>query len=219
MKQLNHLEQFSGRDSKFEVESLRDPRHKCQNIGWQYILDMKNLECNGAKDSEFNDLKQFEDLFNSWQRQAILLTRIYWNPDYHYVTPLGVFTYIGTLARRLQKLLPHENKISVLMTGDELSFGFPCHTENMQQTLYCNFIELDQALSNQHCDGWSLERIPTSHQVLGRHPDEVVEMVHKLVIEGYLCAGEVQKQLCLWKIALALGLETQVEDAKPIVGP
>lgn len=196
-----------------------EPQHKCQNIGWQYILDLENLECNGVKDSEFNDLIQFEDKFNSWQKQAILLTSIYYGKLDYYVTPLGAFTYIGTLARMLQKTLPRDAKISVLFTGDELTFSFPAYPENMQKALICNFVELDQANSLQHCDGWKLERIPASHQVLGVSiPDDVICVIRKLVVEGCLCQGEVGKQLSLRKIALALGLETEVEDAKPIVG-
>lgn len=105
------------------------PTHTCKNKMLQCVNEMKNLRVNGPKDSEYNDLIQFEAHFNEWDYNLIVLEKTMYgdqgkNEPYTYITLEGIFDNIGMFARRLQAILPHgeDKTISVMDFVGELHF-------------------------------------------------------------------------------------------------
>lgn len=131
-------------ECKEEVKAEPAPIY---NSGWEYIAKMVGDEY---------DILTFAGLFNRWQRQAILLTEITYAEEYTYVTPLGAFTHIGTLARALQYIFEKDWNINATLIGDELRFLADKGIKGAHYSFVCKFIELDQASSDKYCDGWKL---------------------------------------------------------------
>lgn len=136
--------------SKKDVKIGAEVENTIGNIGWKHIAGL-------VDDSEA--VLKFEENFGIWQKQAILLTEITYAEDYNYVTPLGVFTNIGTLARALQRIFDKDWDIDAQLIGDELSFLVNKHIEDFRYSFVCRYIELDQAYSQIHCDGWKFTTV------------------------------------------------------------
>lgn len=105
-----------------------------------------------------SDFEFFEEHFCAWEREAILLTEITYADTYTYVTPMGVFTDIGTLARALQRAIEPGWGTHVSLIGTDLHIVTDKQIADSRHELICKFVELDQANSGRHCDGWKLER-------------------------------------------------------------
>lgn len=122
---------------------------KMRNEGWNSLAEDLAAE---------PDFHFFEDQFNAWQKQAILLLEFTHTGDYHYITPLGVFTHLGTLARALQSIFEKEWELHAILTGSDLHIHVEKGIAGASHTLECKFVEIDQAFSQMHMDGWKLER-------------------------------------------------------------
>jgi hypothetical protein len=147
-------------------ELLKQPamkRHKCKNHMLECINTLPNMVHNGHADSQWNDFILFEDMFEHWDGDAILLTK--WRYDreyaepYVYIQPLAVFTNIGDLARRLQHELPHDREISAMMWGDEL------HLDDGRYTYRAAIIEVNQKVGAKHYEGWKFDIKPAPKEV------------------------------------------------------
>ena len=141
-----------------------EKRWKCQNHMLESISEMKNLHVNGEKDSQYNDLIQFEDLFNNWDQRAILLTQWNWERKYKepyvYIAPIGIYTHIGLFARKLQRVLDYEaNQISVIMIGEDLHITVYPEKDNYDRstTFEAKILHLDQIDDGFHHDGWKFD--------------------------------------------------------------
>lgn len=143
------------------------------NHGWQYIAELADAEY---------DVLQFEKYFNNWQKQAILLTELTYAETYNYVTPLGVFTDIGTLARALQYIFQKNWDVSAVLTGTELTFLVDKGIKGARHSLVCKFVEFNQAYSDIHCDGWKLDN--GAEKVIGFEIDrsEAVAVINSLTM-------------------------------------
>lgn len=147
--------------------------HKCKNHMLECIHSMENLGVNGSKDSKYSDLIMFEDMFENWDSKAILLTEWHWyrsgDEPYVYFTPIGVYTEIGLFARKLQRLLPHDKKISVIMMGDDLHISVyeadGIAIENVV-SYEARLLHLNQINDGFAYDGWKFEliKLPTTPQ-------------------------------------------------------
>lgn len=136
----------------------KHPKHVCKNKMLQCINEYKNLHVNGCKDSEYNDFIRFEDSFESWDKRAILLTchRTGKDPkDYVYITPMGVFTDIGSFARKLQKELPRDRQISVMDFGGRMNLSvFDEYRDKIVETFVASQIPIDEPSNDGYQEGW-----------------------------------------------------------------
>ncbi len=119
------------------------------NQGWEYIANKY-----GNSDGYMDDIRQFEQRFNRWQKQAILFIEITYAKDYTYLSPIGVFTHIGTLARAIQNIFEPEWKVSCSLVGDVLYFSVDKGIKDSAHSYCCRFVELDQTNSSQCHEGW-----------------------------------------------------------------
>lgn len=139
---------------------------KCKNHMLEAINDMQNLQVNGSKDSQYNDFIMFEDHFENWDKQAIILTQWDWNrtssEPYIYVTPIGVYTDIGVFARKLQRILSEFEDISVIMMGSDLHItGYPEKDNYDKNTSFeAKFLHIDQIEDDFHHEGWKFDLVP-----------------------------------------------------------
>lgn len=141
------------------------------NHGWKYIADRVGDEY---------DVIQFETYFNTWQKQVILLTELTYAETYNYVTPLGVFTNIGTLARALQHIFEKDWEISACLMGSELTFMVNKGLKGSRHSLVCKFVEFDQAFSDMHCDGWKLDNGSDKIKGFDIDRNEVMSLINSL---------------------------------------
>ena len=138
-------------------------KHTCRNHMLEVINAMPNMSHNGFVDSKYNDFILFEDSFERWDGDAILLTRWHYNRKYSepyvYIQPLCVFTDIGTFARRLQHELPHDREIHCMMMGDEL------HLDDGVYLYRAAVIEVNQKVGAKHYEGWKFDIKQEPHEV------------------------------------------------------
>jgi len=177
---------------EIKMQEIRDIR----NSGWKHIAEKVEAEY---------DLERFEEMFNGWQKQAILLTEISYAKTYNYVTPLGVFTHIGTLARALQHIFEEDWKINAVLAGDELTFLVKKGIADISHSIVCKFVELDQAYSNMHMDGWKFNNasefaiprkalIPMAKCLLDMATDAELEGCSQLAFDEYYAHVEEKGQ-------------------------
>jgi hypothetical protein len=152
-----------------DIKHFRKPKHVCQNQMLQCINEAANLSVNGSKDSEYNDLIQFERHFHGWDYDIITLDKLEYGKDevgdYVYVTGLGVFSNIGIFARRLQSILPYDPALSinVMYNGDELTFHI-YDKGDCQPFKYPTYVAkthtLNQCVERKHQDGykWNIKK-------------------------------------------------------------
>lgn len=150
------------------------------NQGWKCIAEM-------VPDSY--DVFQFEKYFCNWQKEAILLTEITYAETYSYITPLGVYTHIGTLARALQHTFEKGWEVNASLVGDELSFSVNKHIKGCSHSYVCHFVELDQAYSVRHCDGWKLEANAGEFQVNSGEVMNIINSLSALTLDSELSAS------------------------------
>lgn len=152
----------------------KEREYKCKNQMLECINSYKNLSVNGSKDSQYNDLIAFENHFENWDSDLIILEKISYGHEggddgkpYVYVTIEGIFNNIGMFARRLQKILPHsgtDKTISVMDYGGDLHINI--HTKGD----YCPFKEpiyqatthkLNQIQEDMHIEGhkWHITKL------------------------------------------------------------
>jgi len=121
------------------------------NEGWEWLV------------SKFSDdeyfLRQFAKRFCAWEREAILLTEWTYAEDYVYVTAVGVFSNIGTLARAIQMGIHKDWELGAAqLIGAELHLHFNTGIAGASHRLRCQYVELDQAHSTKHHEGWKFNR-------------------------------------------------------------
>lgn len=140
-----------------------EKKWKCKNHMLEAINNMQNLGVNGSKDSQYNDLILFEDMFENWDQKGILLTKWEWrrstDEPYVYITPMGIYTDIGIFARKLQRILNYNaHSISVIMMGDDLHITeYPDEGRYDNSTTYeAMTLHIDQIDSGFYVDGWKL---------------------------------------------------------------
>ena len=172
--------------AKGNVQIGEEMQKRTGNRGWKYIAEKVEGEY---------ELGQFEEMFSRWQKQAILLTEISCAKTYHFVTLLGVFTHIGTLARALQYIFEKDWEISTSLAGDELTFLVNKGIADISHSLKCTFVELDQAYSDMHMNGWKFSSafglaiprkalVPMAKCLLDIATDTELEGCSQLVGEG-----------------------------------
>lgn len=174
---------------------------KTGNDGWKWIAERM---------IDQYDVLQFEKYFYSWQKQAIFLTEITYAVKYQYVTPLGVFTHIGTLARALQHIFEKDWYIDASLVGEELSFFVNKHIKDFRHTLICTFVELDQAYSHKHCDGWKLACSTESLHIAAAEALSVINTLISLILnpemesinhlDDSICAKNVEDGYILTRV-------------------
>ena len=149
-------------------ENYKQPKkimHKCRNHILQCINEYENLSVNGQKDSSYNDLIAFENHFENWDSNLIVLEKIEYGHEgdggrpYVYITIEGIFDNIGMFARRLQGILPHsgsDKTISVMDFGGDLNISI--HTKDdytpfKNPTYVAKTYKLNQVKETAHIDG------------------------------------------------------------------
>ena len=108
-------------------------KNVCKNKMLECINSYENLSVNGSKDSKYNDLIKFEEHFECWDDNLIVLEKVNYGHEsgergrpYVYITIEGIFDNIGMLARHLQHILPYANtglKISAMDFGGDLNIN------------------------------------------------------------------------------------------------
>ena len=149
--------------NKEEACSVRDamkvPKRELpfKNKCWSYINNLVNSKNEGSN-TLYNDMLMFEKHFEEWDFDGILLLELSEdavdNIPYVYIRPIGVFTNLNNLGRRLQNIFSERGykDISVMMTGDELDFTVRVDGKRYK-TYNLRCIEIDQRSSQRYYAG------------------------------------------------------------------
>jgi len=151
----------------------KERTHKCKNHMLECINDYKNLSVNGSKDSKYNDLIAFEDHFNGWDSNLIVLEKITYGHEgepqgrpYVYVTIEGIYDNIGMFARKLQDILPYDSSgltISCMDFGGDLNISIHDGkwTPFSQPTYRAKTHKLNQIKSHEYIEGskWHITKV------------------------------------------------------------
>ena len=151
----------------YTEENMKVPKEKLpfKNKMWSYINDLVNSNYEGSN-TQYNDLLQFEKHFEEWDHDGILLLEISYGPKnnsmenlpYVYIRPIGVFTNLNNVGRRLQSIFSYYGytDINVITTGGELDFTVSVDDKiSTRYNLRC--IDIDQRNSDNYFEGIKYE--------------------------------------------------------------
>ena len=146
------------------------PNHKCKHGHLQHLSELCKLES-----TDTNPFVEFEKWFLKYH-ESCLLTKWFWNrkgdSPYVYVQPLGVFTNLNKLAKRIKNEIDStlENKYNsynktninfcptvIMMMGETLSIHLEADSEDYLVELHVNYITLDDVDERRGYEGWKFE--------------------------------------------------------------
>ena len=92
------------------------------------------------------------------QNEYIILTEWNWEKDYIYIIPVGVYSNIDMLAKKLRDILPYDKPIGCIGMGDNLDINVDILNKNGHTSYECRVIDFNQKGKEHTNEGWKMER-------------------------------------------------------------